>query len=183
MLRRGFFFLDELVDQAGYAAATKAARGLMARFSFRIPHKPSVKGFFRSYVIVIVKCQFAAFAALQVFRHGHFLLIPGCPLSHLLTGTAPLFGNFLFHRSGNCIISGGPSPTKKRIPPDSLGTILANPVEVNNQAMSPERFGVHGKARFHRQVALDGPKVPCRPTKGPSQRAGAIPVARVANPS
>jgi len=172
MLRRGLFLFNELVNQAGDAAATKAARRLMLRLSFRITHKPPVKGFFRSYVVVIVKCQFAAIAALQVFRHSHFLLSPGHPLSDFLTGTAPLFGNCFFHGLGNCI-SGAPSPTNG-IPPYSVGTILANSAEVNNHAVNPERFGVHVIACFHRQGSARWAELPMRADGSPIAKGRAF---------
>ena len=84
MLCRGFFFLNELVDQAGHAAAREAPRRLVLRLPFRVTHKTPVKGFFRPYIIIVVKCQFAAFAALQVFRHRTFLLTSADPRKQYL---------------------------------------------------------------------------------------------------
>ena len=69
MLGRGFFFLDVFMDQTGHAAAGKTARRLILCFTFGVAHKPPIKRFFRPDVIVIVECELAAFAALQIFCH------------------------------------------------------------------------------------------------------------------
>ena len=60
----GFLFFDEIGNQARHAAATKTAGGLVLRFTFGIAHKPSVKRFFRPDIVVVIKSQFAALAAL-----------------------------------------------------------------------------------------------------------------------
>jgi hypothetical protein len=70
MFGRRFLFLDVFVDQARYAAAGKATRRLKFRFTFGIAHETPVKRFLSADVIIIVECEFAALAALQIFRHG-----------------------------------------------------------------------------------------------------------------
>ena len=64
MLRRDFFFLDIVVNHAWHAAATKAARQFEFGLALGVAHKASVKRFLSADVVVVVKRQLAAFAAL-----------------------------------------------------------------------------------------------------------------------
>jgi hypothetical protein len=68
----GFFFFDEIGDQPRHGSATNTTRGLRLG-SVGISHEPQIKGFFRSYVAVVVKGEFAALATLKVFRHENLL--------------------------------------------------------------------------------------------------------------
>jgi len=64
MLGSGFLFLDQVVDHPRHAAAAEAAGKLVIGFALGVAHKSLVEGFFSADIIVIVKCQFAALAAL-----------------------------------------------------------------------------------------------------------------------
>ena len=64
MLGGGFFFLDQIVDHPRHAAAAKAAGKLVSGFAFGVAHESLVEGLFSADIIVVVKCQFAALAAL-----------------------------------------------------------------------------------------------------------------------
>src|SRR5690349_1226081 len=68
VLGSGLFFLDELVDQARHGAAADAARRLRLR-SVRIPHIFKVERFLSADVVVVIKSELAAFAALKILRH------------------------------------------------------------------------------------------------------------------
>jgi hypothetical protein len=61
---RGLFFFDVFVDQARYAATAEAAGRLMFGFAFGIAHEAPIEGFFSADKVIVVKSQFAAFAAL-----------------------------------------------------------------------------------------------------------------------
>jgi hypothetical protein len=64
MLGSGFLFLDQIVDHPWHAAAAEAAGELVIGFAFWVTHESLVKGLFSADIIVVVKCQFAALAAL-----------------------------------------------------------------------------------------------------------------------
>jgi len=64
MFGGGFFFLDEFVNESRYSTAAEAAGRLVFGFSFRVAHESLVKWFFRTDVVVVIKSQFAALAAL-----------------------------------------------------------------------------------------------------------------------
>ena len=64
MLRGGFFFLDQIVDHARHAAAAEAAGELVASFTFGVAHESIIEGLFGTHIVVVVKRQFAALAAL-----------------------------------------------------------------------------------------------------------------------
>src|ERR1051326_3596270 len=68
VLGSGFFFLDELLDQPRDRAATRAARRLRLR-SVRVAHIFKVEWFLSADVIVVIKSELAAFAALKILRH------------------------------------------------------------------------------------------------------------------
>jgi len=70
MFGRGFFFFDVFVDQPRHAAASEAARRLIFSFAFGIAHKSFIERLLGADEIVLVKGQLAAFATLQIFRHG-----------------------------------------------------------------------------------------------------------------
>jgi hypothetical protein len=57
------------VDQARDAAAAKTAGRFVLGFALGIAHEALIEGFFCADVIVVVKSQFAALAALQIFCH------------------------------------------------------------------------------------------------------------------
>ena len=69
VFRPGLFFLDELIDQLGHGAATDAS-GRLRLCAVRISHVSQVEGLFGADIVVIVKGELAAFAALKIFRHG-----------------------------------------------------------------------------------------------------------------
>lgn len=86
MLCAGLFFLDHIVNHARHAATTETARRLVGRFTaFGIAHEPFVERPFCPDIIIIIKCQLAALAALQILCHDR--------LSVDLLGKFP--GNFL----------------------------------------------------------------------------------------
>jgi hypothetical protein len=60
----GFFFLDHFVDQSWHTATAETSRRLVFGFPLRVTHKAPVERLFGSYVIVVIKSQFAALAAL-----------------------------------------------------------------------------------------------------------------------
>ena len=64
MLRGGFFFLDQVVDHARHVAAAEAAGKLVLGFPFGVAHESLVEGLFGTHIIVVVKGQFSALAAL-----------------------------------------------------------------------------------------------------------------------
>ena len=64
MLRRGFLFLDVLVDQPRDAAAVETTGRFVLRLALGIAHETLVKRFLCANVVVVVKGQFAAFAAM-----------------------------------------------------------------------------------------------------------------------
>lgn len=64
MLGGGFFFLDQIMDHPWHAAAAKAAGKLVSGFAFRVAHESLVEGLLSADIVVIVKGQLAALAAL-----------------------------------------------------------------------------------------------------------------------
>jgi len=60
----GFFFLNIIVDQAWHAAAVKTAGRFMLGLTFGVAHEAFVERLFGADKVIIVKGQFAAFAAL-----------------------------------------------------------------------------------------------------------------------
>ena len=64
MLGSGFLFLDQVVDHPRHAAAAEAAGQLVIGFAFGVTHESLVKGLFSADIVVVVKGQFAALAAL-----------------------------------------------------------------------------------------------------------------------
>jgi hypothetical protein len=66
----GFFFFDVVVDETGDAPAVETAGRFIFSFPFGIAHEAFVKGLLGADVIVVVKSPFAAFTALEIFRHG-----------------------------------------------------------------------------------------------------------------
>jgi hypothetical protein len=69
VLRAGLFFFDKLVNQSRHGAAANASRG--ERFgAIGISHKSQIKRLLGADVVVIVKSELAAFAALKIFGHG-----------------------------------------------------------------------------------------------------------------
>ena len=64
MLGSGFLFLDQVVDHPRHAAAAEAAGKLVIGFAFGIAHESLVEGLFSTDIVVVVKSQFAALAAL-----------------------------------------------------------------------------------------------------------------------
>lgn len=101
MLSPGLFLLDELVDEPwdGPAANTP---GRLRPGAVRISHEPEVKGLLGADVIVIVKSDLAAFAALKVFRHSELLLYLSTleGTSNFLTAAILLVGLFAVETEG-----------------------------------------------------------------------------------
>jgi hypothetical protein len=64
MFGGGFFFFDQVVDHARHAATAEALRDLVLGFALWVAHETPIKGLFRADVVIIVKGQFAALAAL-----------------------------------------------------------------------------------------------------------------------
>lgn len=64
-----FLFLDVFVNQTGNAAASEASRRFVFRFPFGITHEPAVKWLFGPDIVVVVKSQFSALAALKILCH------------------------------------------------------------------------------------------------------------------
>ena len=64
MLCGGFFFFDEIVDHARHAAAAEAPGELVLGFTFGVAHETLVEGLFSTHVVVVIKGQFSALAAL-----------------------------------------------------------------------------------------------------------------------
>ncbi len=69
----GLFLFDELMDQSRHAAATETFRRLGLR-TVGISHEPKIEGLLGAHIVVIIKSDLAAFAALKVFRHVKLLL-------------------------------------------------------------------------------------------------------------
>jgi hypothetical protein len=64
MLCGGFFFLDKIVDHARHTAAAEASGELVVGFTFGVAHETPVEGLFSTHIIVVIKGQFSALAAL-----------------------------------------------------------------------------------------------------------------------
>ena len=73
MFRRGFFFLDICVNQPWDAAAVETTGRFVLRLALGIAHETLVERFLGADEVVVVEGQFAAFTALQIFRHGFLL--------------------------------------------------------------------------------------------------------------
>jgi len=68
VFRPGLFFLDELIDQLGHGAAGNAS-GRLRLCAVRISHVSQIERLFGADVVVIVKGEFSALAALEIFGH------------------------------------------------------------------------------------------------------------------
>jgi hypothetical protein len=73
MLCRGLLFLDIYVNQPWDPATAKTAGRFVLRFALGIAHETLVKRFLRTHEVIVVEGQLAAFAALEIFRHGFLL--------------------------------------------------------------------------------------------------------------
>jgi hypothetical protein len=66
---RSLFFLDKLIDQSRHGAAANASRRL-GLGAIRISHMPQIERLLGADVIVVIKGELAAFAALKILGHG-----------------------------------------------------------------------------------------------------------------
>jgi hypothetical protein len=69
VFRPGLFFLDELVNQSRHGAAANASRRL-GLGAIGISHKSQIERLLGADIIIVVKSELAAFAALKIFGHG-----------------------------------------------------------------------------------------------------------------
>jgi len=64
MLRGGFFFFDELVNQTWHGSAAETAGWFELGFSLGVAHETFVEWFLGADIVIVVESQLAALAAL-----------------------------------------------------------------------------------------------------------------------
>jgi hypothetical protein len=64
MLRGGFFFFDELVNQTWHGPAAETAGWFELGFSLGVAHETLVEWFLGADIVIVVESQLAALAAL-----------------------------------------------------------------------------------------------------------------------
>ena len=64
MLRGGFFFFDELVNQTWHSSAAETAGWFELGFSLGVAHETFVEWFLSADIIIVVESQLPALAAL-----------------------------------------------------------------------------------------------------------------------
>jgi hypothetical protein len=75
MLDRGFLLLDVFVNQTRHAPARKTTWRLIFCLAFGVAHEPPIERFLSADVVIIVKSELAALAALKIFCHVSFVEI------------------------------------------------------------------------------------------------------------
>ena len=74
VLRYGLFFFDELINQSRDGAAVDAS-GRLRLGAVGVSHVSQVEWLLGADIVVVVKSEFTAFAALKIFGHCEFLQI------------------------------------------------------------------------------------------------------------